>query len=67
MVRHLNHCPDCFDRYIGAARLLDAIKEEEAPALSAADGIEPSIRTSQPEEKSEPQEENPPEPVAGGE
>ncbi|MEO6193666.1 MAG: sigma-70 family RNA polymerase sigma factor [Thermoanaerobaculia bacterium] len=38
MVRHLNHCSDCFDRYIGAARLLDAIEEEEASALSAADG-----------------------------
>lgn len=38
MVRHLNHCADCFDRYIGAARLLDAIEEEEASALSAADG-----------------------------
>jgi hypothetical protein len=37
MVRHLNHCPDCFERYIGAARLLDAIEEEEASALSAAD------------------------------
>lgn len=37
MVRHLNRCPDCFERYIGAARLLDAIKEEEASALSAAD------------------------------
>ncbi|HWM92494.1 MAG TPA: sigma-70 family RNA polymerase sigma factor [Thermoanaerobaculia bacterium] len=32
MVRHLNHCPDCFERYIGAARLLDAIEEEEASA-----------------------------------
>ncbi|MEA2562552.1 MAG: hypothetical protein QOH06_4056 [Acidobacteriota bacterium] len=32
MVRHLNHCPDCFKRYIGAARLLDAIEEEEASA-----------------------------------
>jgi hypothetical protein len=38
MVRHLNHCPDCFERYIGAARLLDAIEEEEASALSGADG-----------------------------
>lgn len=38
MVQHLNHCPDCFERYIGAARLLDAIEEEEASALSAADG-----------------------------
>lgn len=37
MVRHLNHCPDCFERYIGTARLLDAIEEEEASALSAAD------------------------------
>jgi hypothetical protein len=37
MVWHLNHCPDCFERYIGAARLLDAIEEEEASALSAAD------------------------------
>lgn len=36
MVRHLNHCPDCFERYIGAARLLDAIEEEEASAPSAA-------------------------------
>jgi hypothetical protein len=36
-VRHLNHCPDCFERYIGAARLLDAIEEEEASALLAAD------------------------------
>ena len=26
MVRHLNQCPDCFERYIGAARLLDAIE-----------------------------------------
>jgi len=34
MVRHLSHCPDCFERYIGAARLLDAIEEEEASALS---------------------------------
>jgi hypothetical protein len=32
IVRHLNHCPDCFERYIGAARLLDAIEEEEASA-----------------------------------
>ena len=32
MVRHLNRCPDCFERYIGAARLLDAIEEEEASA-----------------------------------
>lgn len=41
MVRHLNHCQDCFERYIGAARLLDAIEEEEeeASALSAADVI----------------------------
>jgi len=45
-VRHLNHCPDCFERYIGAARLLDAIEEEEASALSAADGnraVDPSL------------------------
>lgn len=39
MVWHLIYCPDCFERYIGAARLLDAIEEEEASAaLSAADG-----------------------------
>ena len=37
IVRHLNHCLDCFERYIGAARLLDASEEEEASALSAAD------------------------------
>jgi hypothetical protein len=34
MVRHLNHCADCFERYIGTARLLDAIEEEETSALS---------------------------------
>lgn len=28
MVRHLNRCPDCFERYTGTARLLDAIEEE---------------------------------------
>ena len=46
MVRHLNHCPDCFERYIGAARLLDSIEGEEASALSAADGnraVDPSL------------------------
>jgi RNA polymerase sigma factor (sigma-70 family) len=32
IVRHLNHCPNCFERYIGAARLLDAIEEGEASA-----------------------------------
>jgi hypothetical protein len=32
MVQHLNRCPDCFERYIGTARLLDAIEEEEASA-----------------------------------
>ena len=45
-VRHLNHCPDCFERYIGAARLLDAIEEEEALALWVADGnraVDPSL------------------------
>jgi DNA-directed RNA polymerase specialized sigma24 family protein len=39
LVQHLNHCQDCFERYIGAARLLDAIEEEEASALSEADVI----------------------------
>lgn len=29
MVRHLNHCPDCFDRYTREARLLEAIEKEE--------------------------------------
>jgi RNA polymerase sigma factor (sigma-70 family) len=45
MVWHLNYCTDCFERYIGAARLLDAIEEDEASALSAAEGhraVEPS-------------------------
>lgn len=32
MVRHLNRCPDCFERYTSTARLLDAIEEEEASA-----------------------------------
>lgn len=36
VVRHLNRCSDCFERYVGAARLLDAIEEEEASAFSAA-------------------------------
>jgi len=46
IVQHLNYCPDCFERYIGTARLLDAIEEEAASALSAADGnraVEPSL------------------------
>lgn len=38
MIRHLNLCLVCFERYIKAARLLDAIEEEETAALSAADG-----------------------------
>jgi hypothetical protein len=37
MVRHLNRCPDCFERYTQTARLLDAIEEEEAAAPPAAD------------------------------
>lgn len=32
VVRHLNRCPDCFERYIGTAKLLDAIEDEEATA-----------------------------------
>jgi RNA polymerase sigma factor (sigma-70 family) len=46
IVWHLNGCTDCFERYIGSARLLDAIEEEEASALSAADenrAVEPSL------------------------
>jgi RNA polymerase sigma factor (sigma-70 family) len=46
IVGHLNHCPDCFERYIGAARLLDAIEEEAASVLSVADenrAVEPSL------------------------
>lgn len=39
MVRHLNRCPDCFERYTGTARLLDAIEEEEASAPPAADVV----------------------------
>lgn|GEM_PF-4082826 len=39
MVRHLNRCPDCFERYTQTARLLDAIEEEEASAPPAADGV----------------------------
>jgi hypothetical protein len=39
MVLHLNRCPDCFERYIGTARLLDAIEEEEASAPPAADVV----------------------------
>jgi RNA polymerase sigma factor (sigma-70 family) len=46
IVWHLNGCTDCFERYIGSARLLDAIEEEEASALSAANenrAVEPSL------------------------
>ena len=46
IVWHLSHCSDCFKRYIGSARLLDAIEEEEASALSAAGenrAVEPSL------------------------
>jgi len=42
MVRHLSHCTDCFERYTGAARLLDAIEEEEA-AASENRAVEPSL------------------------
>jgi hypothetical protein len=38
MVRHLNRCPDCFERYTSTARLLGAIEEEEASASPAAEG-----------------------------
>ena len=38
MVRHLNRCPDCFERYTQTARLLDAIEKEEA-APPAADVV----------------------------
>jgi hypothetical protein len=46
IVWHLNSCSDCFERYIGSARLLDAIEEEEASVLSAAGenrAVEPSL------------------------
>lgn len=38
MVRHLNRCPDCFERYTQTARLLDAIEETEASEPPAAEG-----------------------------
>jgi len=38
MVRHLNRCPDCFERYTGTARLLDTI-EEEAVLSSPAEVV----------------------------
>lgn len=40
MVRHLNRCPDCFERYIEAARLLDAIEEEEASSAADVNVVE---------------------------
>jgi hypothetical protein len=46
IVWHLSHCSDCFERYIGSVRLLEAIEEEEASALSAAGenrAVEPSL------------------------
>ena len=39
MVRHLNRCPDCFERYTQTARLLDAIEEDEASAPPVADVV----------------------------